>query len=271
MEIELADGRQVQVYDTGARHALTVFWHHGTPHTGVLLEPLVAAAKARDIRLVTYARPSYGRSSPLPGRNAASAADDVRQIVDALGIDRFATMGYSGGGPHALACAAFLPDRVWGVACLAAMAPFTESFDWFAGMASPHALRAAALGREERARHAETAEFDENSFTAADWAALDGTWASMGADAVRANETGPDGQIDDDVAYVNPWGFDLAQVDVPVLIAQGGEDRIAPRSHGEYLMRSLPSAEFWLRPRDGHISILNAGPVAMDWLRDQDR
>jgi pimeloyl-ACP methyl ester carboxylesterase len=268
-DVALADGRQVQVYDTGAEAALTVFWHHGTPHTGVPLEPLLAAARARDVRLVTYARPGYGTSSPLPGRDAASAAGDVRQIMDALGVDRFAAMGYSGGGPHALACAVFLPDRVSGVVCLAGMAPFTESFDWYEGMAAPEALKAAAVGRDERARFAETAEFNEDSFTPADWLALDGTWASLGADAVRASQAGPDGQIDDDLVYVTPWGFDLGQVEVPVLVAQGGEDRIAPCSHGEYLTRNLPSAEFWLRPRDGHISILNAGPVGMDWLRDQ--
>jgi pimeloyl-ACP methyl ester carboxylesterase len=204
------------------------------------------------------------------GRNAASAADDVRQIVDALGIDRFATMSYSGGGPHAFACAAFLPDRVWAVACLASMKPFTANADWYTGMAAPEALQAAAMGRDERARHAETAEFDENIFTATDWAALDGTWASMGADAGRANEAGPDGQIDDDLVYVNPWGFDPAQVDVPVLIAHGVEDRVIPFPHGEWLVRNLPSAELWMRPRDGHISILNTSPVVMDWLRDQD-
>lgn len=138
-DIQLTDGRLVRVYDTGgqdASDALTVLWHHGSPQTGAPLEPLLSAAAARRIRLLSYGRPSYGGSSPNPGRNVASAAADVSQIVEALGVARLAVMGASGGGPHALACAALLPDRVVGVVCLAGLAPFTDSFDWYAGMVS---------------------------------------------------------------------------------------------------------------------------------------
>jgi pimeloyl-ACP methyl ester carboxylesterase len=182
-------------------------------------------------------------------------------------VDRFAVMGSSGGGPHALACAALLPDRVTGVVCFAGIAPYTERFDWFAGMVAPGGLRAALAGRESRARHAKTDEFDRESFTGADWAALAGAWASMGADAVRAGEAGPDGLIDDDVAAVTPWGFELGAVAAPVLLVQGGADRVIPPAHADWLLRDLPAAELWLRPRDGHISVLHACPVAMDWLR----
>jgi pimeloyl-ACP methyl ester carboxylesterase len=182
-------------------------------------------------------------------------------------VDQFAVMGASGGGPHALACAALLPGRVTGVVCLASPAPFTADFDWFGGMRAPGALRAARVGREARARYEETEEFDPESFTATDWAALKGGWSSLGADVGRASAAGPDGLIDDDVALVSPWGFELSQISVPVLLVQGGQDRVIPPAHADWLLSHIPRSELWLRPGDGHISILDACPVAMDWLR----
>jgi len=267
-DVRLDDGRVLRVHDSGGYPAasFTVLWHHGSPQTGALLEPLLSAAAERQIRLVSYGRPSYGGSTPRPGRDVASAATDVAWIVDALGIERFAVMGASGGGPHALACAALLPDRVTGVACLASIAPLTDDFDWFAGMASDGALRAAMAGREARARYAATDVFDPAIFTAGDWAALSGTWSSLGADAVRAGDAGPDGLIDDDVAFVSPWGFELSRINAPVLLVQGGQDRVVPPAHAQWLQRHCPRAESWSRPDDGHVSVLEACPAAMDWL-----
>jgi pimeloyl-ACP methyl ester carboxylesterase len=271
LEVRLAGGRTLGVHETGRhdRGAFALFWHHGSPQTGELLGPVAAWAEARGIRLVSYARPGYGGSSPQTGRRVADAARDVAAIADALGIDRFAVMGASGGGPHVLACAALLPDRVFGAVTLAGIAPYTDSFDWFAGMAAPDALRAARLGREARARFAENDEFDAAVFTAADWAALEGEWAPLVADAVRAGEAGPGGLIDDDVAFAMDWGFDPGRIAAPVLLVQGGEDRMVPRPHADWLLRGVPTAELWLRPRDGHISVLRAVPVAMDWLAAQ--
>jgi pimeloyl-ACP methyl ester carboxylesterase len=264
MKVEV-DGRTLVAHDAGG-DGLALIWHHGSPQTGALLDPLVEAAAARAIRLVSYARPSYGGSSPFPGRDVASAARDCAAVADALRLGAFAVMGASGGGPHALACAALLPERVVGSVCVASIAPRDDEFDWFAGMASPGGLRAAVDGREARARFATTAEFDSESFTAADWAALEGGWRSLGADAGRAGAEGLDGLIDDDVAFAAPWGFSLAAIAAPVLVVQGGEDRVIPFSHAERLVRDLPAAELWLRPRDGHVSVLDACPVAMDWL-----
>jgi pimeloyl-ACP methyl ester carboxylesterase len=268
--VPLAEGRTLRAYDAAPDRpeAFTLLWHHGSPQTGAPLEPLLSAAGERGIRLLTYGRPSYGGSSPRPGRDVASAAADAAAVADALGVGRFAVMGASGGGPHALACAALLPDRVTGVVCIGGIAPLTEELDWFDGMVDPGGPRAAiAGGREARARYAESDAFDPQSFTEADWAALAGGWAALGADVGRANDAGPDGLIDDDVAIVSPWGFDLSQVAAPVLLVQGGEDRVVPPAHADWMLRRLPRAELWLRPRDGHISILDACAVAMDWLR----
>ena len=269
LDLTLPDGRRLHVHDVdqpGGTDRLTLVWHHGSPQTGAPLEPLLAAAAARGIRLVSYGRPSYGGSSPRPGRDVASAAADVAWIADALGVERFAVMGASGGGPHALACAALLPDRVVGTVCLSSLAPSTADLDWYAGMVAPGGLRAAVEGRAARARFAASDEFDVESFTQRDWEALRGTWASLGADAGRAEAAGPDGLIDDDVAFVAPWGFDPAAIQGPVLLVHGGEDRVVPPGHAEWLLGQIPSAELWLRPRDGHVSVLDAIPVAMDWL-----
>jgi pimeloyl-ACP methyl ester carboxylesterase len=264
-DLRLPDGRDLRIHDTGEGDTALV-WHHGTPQTGALYEPLLGLARARGIRLVSYARPGYGGSTPQPGRTIGAAGSDMAQVADVLCLSRFAVMGSSSGGSHALACAALLPDRVTGVACFAAIAPFTADDNWFAGMADDGALRAAVAGREARIRHAEHGEFDPASFTASDFAALEGTWKAMGRDAGTAGRAGPDGQVDDDIALVTPWGADLAAVEAPVLLVQGEQDRIAPRAHAMQLTRELAQSELWFRPDDGHISVLDACPQAIDWL-----
>jgi pimeloyl-ACP methyl ester carboxylesterase len=266
-DLRLADGRTLRAYDAGGEPAAALVWHHGSPQSGAPLPPLLEAAARRGIRLVSYGRPSYGGSTPQPGRDVASAADDVAQLADAFGLERFAVMGASGGGPHALACAALLPDRITGVVCVAGLAPYTGTSEWFDGMIDPGGLRAAADGREARVRHAETAEFDERSFIPEDYDALAGTWTSLGKDAGHAGDAWPDGLIDDDIAFVKPWGFELEQVEAPLLVVQGGADRVIPAAHADRLVRGCRHPELWLRPQDGHISILAAVPLAMSWLQ----
>jgi pimeloyl-ACP methyl ester carboxylesterase len=263
--VKLTDGRELEVHDSGVGDSVLV-WHLGTPHTGALLSPVVEQAAAHGIRVVTYARPSYGSSTAKRGRTIGDAADDVRQLADALGIGSFATAGYSGGGPHALACAAFLSDRVSAVMTFGGVAPFTEEFDWFARMQSDKDLRAAFEGREQRVARAQLDEFDMDSFVAADWSALKNEWSAMNADVGAAGAAGPDGPIDDDLALVAPWGFALDQVAAPVLVVQGELDRIVPPAHGEYLAAHLPRGELLLRPGAGHVAVLNALPAALDWL-----
>lgn len=271
LDVVLPDGRMLRAYDTGPSvdSAIALAWHHGSPQTGVPLEPVLTAAARRGIRVFSYARPSYGGSSPHPGRDVASAAADTLAVADALGIERFAAMGASGGGPHALAAAARHPGRVIGVVTLAAIAPFTSEFDWFDGMASPEGIRSAFDGRAPRAAFEETAQFDPRQFVPADHAALEGPWAALDEDVGRSAAFGPDGLIDDDVAFASPWGFALEDVPVPVLVVQGGLDRVVPPAHGEWIARRLPRSERWARPEDGHVSVLDAVPSAMEWLLAQ--
>lgn len=271
LDLELDDRRTVRVHDSGAAAdpSPTVFWHHGSPQTGALLAPVLEAATARGMRLVSYGRAGYGGSSTLEGRGVASAASDVGQIAAALGIDRLAVAGASGGAPHALACAALQPGLVSAVVCLASPAPYDagDAEGWFAGMAGGGAgLRAALAGPAARAAHQETAEFDPESFIAADYAELDGAWSDLGDDVGRAAEWGTGGQIADDLAFVAPWGVDLAAITAPVLLVQGGLDRVIPAHHARRLHEVLPTSELWLRPDDGHISVLAALPDTLDWL-----
>lgn len=271
-DVQTADGRVLRAHDSGdpgSGETLTVVWHHGSPQTGAPLDPLLTATAERGMRLVSYGRPSYGGSTPLPGRTIASAAADVAHIMDHLGIDRFAVMGASGGGPHALACAALLPERVSGVVALASPAPFdAEGLDYFTGMAGDGpSLRAATDGREAREEYEATSEFDPESFVARDYAALENGWSSLSADVARAAGAGSDGLIEDDLALVAPWGFRVADIPAPVLLVHGSLDRVIPPSHSDWLLSQCQQGELWTRPRDGHVSVLDACPVAFDWLR----
>jgi pimeloyl-ACP methyl ester carboxylesterase len=275
-DLTLEDGSTLHVYDTGddTGDRLAVFWHHGTPNIGAPPRPLFATAERLGVRWVAHDRPGYGGSTARPGRDIASAATDVARVADAVGIDRFAVMGHSGGATHALACGALLPDRVLGVVGMATIAPYAaDGLDWFAGMApsSEAALRSAAKGRDAREAF-EAAEEDLGSpFTAEDNAMFSGEWGWL-IDVVRpAVANGPAAQIDDDLAYVAPWGCDPADVAAPVLLVHGDSDRVIPFGHAEWLARHVADATPWRRPGDGHISVLSAAPGALAWLADRVR
>lgn len=269
-DLALSDGRTLHVYDTGATDGPTVLWHHGTPNLGTPPRPLFAAADRLGIRWVSYDRPGYGGSTPLPGRDMASAAAHVEAVVDALGIDRFVVMGHSSGGPHALACGALLPDRVRAVVSVAGLAPLDAGIDWFTGMSagSEASLRAATRGRAAKAAHQETAEFDPDSFNPNDDAAFDGPWGWFSEVVGPAIAAGPGGLIDDDLANVTPWGFDPADVKAPVLLLHGEADRMVPASHSEWLATQCPTAELRLFPDEGHISVLTHAEPALNWLAE---
>ena len=116
---------------------------------------------------------------------------------------------------------------------------------------------------------AETEEFDPEQFLPVDFAALDGDWSSLDDDVARSDAFGPDGLIDDDVAFARPWGFELEDVRAPVLLVQGEGDRVVPRRHASWMLSRLPNATLWMRLDDGHVSVLDTVPDAMDWLLER--
>ncbi|ANF30321.1 alpha/beta hydrolase [Leifsonia xyli] len=265
-----ADGRAVRYFDTGGDAGSPVLvWHHGTPQTGAVIPPVASEAGRRGVRVLSVARPGYPGSDPLPGRSVADAAADVLAVLDALGVERTITAGASGGGPHALALAALAPERAAAVVTLAGIAPFDGSPDWFSGMASPGGLQAALAGRDARMAYAETAEWDPEQFTERDFETLGGSWGALGADAQAGSAEGPTGEVDDDVAYTSPWGVELRAVRAPVLLIQGGSDRVVPAPHAAAMLERLPHAELWIRSREGHVSVLTAFGVALDWALTQ--
>jgi pimeloyl-ACP methyl ester carboxylesterase len=270
-DLTLADGRTLHVYDT-ADGDLTVFWHHGTPNIGPPPAPLLPASARLGIRWVSFDRPGYGGSTPCRGRDVASAAGYASAVADELGIGQFAVMGHSGGGPHALACAALLKDRVLAAVSGAGLAPLdSDGLDWFAGMTASGeaALRASVAGRAAKEAYESSGAGGDLAFTRADLTALNGAWSWFGEVVGPAIKAGPGGLIDDDLAYVAPWGFDPAEISAPVLLLHGGQDRVVPSSHSEWLARHCAAAELRLYPDDGHISVLNHGESALDWLSER--
>jgi len=266
-DVTAPDGRTVHAYDAGGP-GLPVFWQHGTPNIGSPPVPLFPAADRLGLRWVGHDRPGYGGSTPRPDRTIASAAGDVAAVADALGIERFAVLGHSGGGPHAVACGALLPDRVLAVVSVSGPAPYdADGLDWFAGMgpAGRAALMAALEGRAAKERFEATAE-DPPDFTASDEAALGGAWGWL-LDVVRpALAGGPAALIDDDLALVAPWGCDLATVVTPTLLLHGADDRIIPPTHSAWLAARIPVAELRVGPGHGHISVLEHAEAALEWL-----
>lgn len=267
-EVQLADGRTVIVHSAGAVDpaAPVLVLHYGTPHTGKHPARIAETATDLGLRLWAATRPGFGGSPRRPGRTVADTALDVSEALDRLGIDQVATAGYSGGGPHALALAALLGGRVSDVAVLASPAPYDHTAAWFEGMASGGGgLRPAAAGLADREEHQRTTEFQSDCFTEADWAALAGPWGGIGEDAQAASAAGSDeGEIDDDLAFVLPWGVNLEQITAHVTVFQGIDDRIIPAHHANQLASIMPAAELRRVEGSGHVAVLDQLP---HWMR----
>ena len=276
------DGRELEVVVAGAGDGLLLF-HLGTPTAASALAQVVEPATERGLRTVLYSRPGYAASTASPGRTVADAATDVRAVLRRLGSDRFVTVGWSGGGPHALACAALLPDSCAAAATLAGVAPHdAEGLDWLAGMGPENvaefgAARAgvAALTSHLEAEAAGLAAVTGPDLVAAlgglitdvDKAALTGDLADGLAEVFRRSvSTGIAGWRDDDLAFVTPWGFDLSSITVPVAVWQGSQDRMVPAEHGSWLAAHLPSARAHLHDAHGHLSLLEHLPDVLDDL-----
>ena len=260
---------------------------NGTP-AGLMAAPaIVAAAAERDLRLVLYARPGYESSTPDPGRRVSGAAADLAAVLDGLGTGPFVTVGWSGGGPHALACAALLPGRCLAAATMAGAAPYhAEGLNWWQGMAPENLaeFEAAGAGPEALTGFLEAAARELASITAAgvaeglgdlasaaDKAAVTGEFADYLAASFRAAvASGVAGWRDDDLAFVADWGFTMADAGAgaPVSVWQGDQDMMVPFSHGQWLAAHIPGARAHLLPGEGHLTLADGFGAILDDLLD---
>jgi len=270
--IDLPDGRFLDVDVSGPEGGFPLVFHHGTPGSVRQFRAIQLAAHDRGLRLVTYSRPGYGASTRQSGRRIVDAAADVAAVLAHLDSPRCIVAGWSGGGPHALATGARLREQVAGILVIAGIAPYdAEDLDFLDGMGEQniiefglaiegeqairpsHEADAVGLGNTDAAglieglatllpdvdRAVLTAEFGED----------------MAANFAEALRTGVDGWVDDDLAFVAPWGFTLAEIAVPTFVWQGSEDLMVPFAHGQWLAAHVPGATAHLERGEGHLSI----------------
>jgi pimeloyl-ACP methyl ester carboxylesterase len=285
LAVPTPDGRTLEVLLQGPEDGFPLVFHSGTPSAAAPFAVLSEAAGAYGLRTVSWSRPGYGDSTELPGRSVADVTDDVRTVLTGLGHEEFVTLGWSGGGPHALACAARMPQACRAAATLAGVAPVAAGgLDWFDGMGEENhtEFRAALAGREALSEYLTKAGAEIRFVTAdevaealgdlaseVDIAAITGELADFLADSFRrAVRNGISGWRDDDLAFARGWGFELAAIDVPVAIWQGRHDRMVPYAHGVWLADHIDGAHAHLDDSEGHLSLLmQASRIFADLIR----
>jgi pimeloyl-ACP methyl ester carboxylesterase len=269
--IELTDGRLLDVEDAGGDGHVLLF-HHGTPGSVTPLPHMAEAAGRCGLRMVTYSRAGYGDSTRRPGRSVADVVTDMTQVLDHVGADRCVTAGWSGGGPHALATAALLPERTAGALVIAGVAPYdADGLDFMAGMGQGNIDEfGAALEGEDVLRPFLEAELP--ALQQANGPGIIEALASVLPDVDRALLTddfgealaenmreglrpGVDGWLDDDLAFTQPWGFDLGAITVPTMMWQGAEDLMVPFAHGVWLADHVAGVDAHLLDGEGHLSV----------------
>jgi pimeloyl-ACP methyl ester carboxylesterase len=281
--VRTADGRQITAQLYGDPDGKPVFLLHGTPGCRLGPHPRSSVLHRLGIQLISFDRPGYGESDRKEGRQVADVAADVEAIADAYGIGRFAVVGRSGGGPHALACAALLPERTTRAAVLVSIAPRgADGLDWFDGMAQSNIIEfnAALNGYDGIAAHTKSVSdairADPASLIARLHAELPDPDKRVVADrgiramlvqayaeAMRASDYG---WIDDALAFCSPWGFDPSAVNVPVLFWHGANDVFSPASHARWLAGRIPSATVIVQAGAAHFGALDVLPDILRWL-----
>lgn len=284
LSVRVGGGRRVTAYDAGDPSGTPLLFHHGTPSSGKPYAPHVRLAEEHGWRLISFDRAGYGDSTRHAGRTVADVADDTAAVADALGVGRFATWGLSGGGPHALATAALLPERVTAVASVASIAPpdapgleLTEGMgegnvaEFGLAREGEHVLRPVLEAEVPGLLAHGVPEFVDAlrvHLSDVDERVLSGELGEHVLAGLRsALAHGVDGWVDDDLAFTRPWGFPLGALRVPALVVQGRHDLMVPWAHGEWLARNVPGAEAWLREADGHLTLfVTAAAEIMAWL-----
>lgn len=278
-------GRTLTVEDTGPPDGFPVLVHSGGGCRH--LEPSgVREAHRQGLRLISYDRPSYGGSTPRPGRSVADCKPDVEAVLDHLGISRFAVWGFSGGGPYALATAALLPDQVAAVCVLAPLGPCgVPGFDFLDGMDESY-HEEVRMFFQDRAAARETfreqcAEMYSRLSTPEGWLRIWGERA--GTDEAHGQEAaeflasgftdgwtrGDEGWWDDWSAFLHPWGFELGDVSAPVLLWHGLRDLRCPPAHGRWLADHLPHVTARFPGDEDHTNIEeNNRSASYEWIRE---
>jgi pimeloyl-ACP methyl ester carboxylesterase len=286
LSVPVGADRVLEVVLAGPPDGLPLISHHGTPGAAEMFDPLVDLGAERHLRHITYSRPGYGGSDRCPRRSVADCIADVVAVADALGYDRFYSVGGSGGGPHSIACAALLAERVIAAASIASPAPVgAQGLDWTAGMGEENVAELAANGSsdDEFQAYLEQQADAMKGVTAEEMIAVLGDVISevdrralsgaLGEFMVRETDhalaTGVWGWFDDDRAILGEWGFDLGEVRAPLSLWHGGQDRFVPIAHGEWLAAHV-HADPHLLPEHGHLSLsLSSYGEILDWLLEQ--
>ena len=273
-EVVTGDGHTLCYEQIGDPAGAPVFVLHGTPGSRLSgLHPHRRRVAEAGLRVISYDRPGYGGSSRRAGRRVVDCVADIAAIADELGLDRFAVSGGSGGGPHALAAGARLAGRVTRAACDVGAAPYgAPDLDWFGGMdpINVREMRWALAGEEtltqELAREAQNvldrvetdpaALFDGVELAASDRAVLERSDVreTLRASTREAFKQGVSGWVDDDLAFVAPWGLDVQEIAVPVEIRYGEGDVLVPAAHGRWLAKHVPGASVTIDRGGGHLS-----------------
>jgi pimeloyl-ACP methyl ester carboxylesterase len=272
LTVATPDSRTLEVLVEGPADGFPLVYHSGSPSAVLSFPRLSQAAGESRLRTVTFSRPGYGDSSPKPGRRVADVVPDVQAILAALGLEEFVTFGWSGGGPHALACAALMPEGCRGAAVLAGVAPRDAvGLDWLHGMGADNVEEFSAAQAGEAAlteyltgQCQALAQVSDDQVADAlgdlvpdvDKRALTGELASYMAGSLRRAVTqGPAGWRDDDLAFLRDWGFALDTITTPVAIWQGRLDRMVPFAHGQWLVGHVAGARPHLYDDEGHLSL----------------
>ena len=291
MQIQTAtsNGRTLAFAEWGDRDGFPVFTLHGTPGSRLLRHYDESKYAQVGARVITYDRPGYGGSDRSRGRGVVDCVADVAAIADTLGVERFAVTGGSGGGPHALAVAARLPDRVTRASCEVGIVPYpTPDFDWFKGMDPLNVKEFGwALGGEDvlvPELEREAAELlvrvaaDPSKLLGDDWELSEADRTELARveyhEIIRqgfseAFRNGAWGWVDDDLCFSRNWGFELAEIRVPTRIVYGATDVLSPRQHGEWLGRNVPNAQVVIEDESGHLPDPAVITERFGWLVQQ--
>jgi pimeloyl-ACP methyl ester carboxylesterase len=266
------DGRTLCFAEWGDPGGFPVLSLHGTPGGRLNRHPDESKYAEAGARVITYDRPGYGRSDRAPGRAVVDCVTDVAAVADALGIERFSVTGASGGGPHALAVAARLPGRVVRARCDVGVAPYpSDGLDWLAGMDPKNVIEFeyAAAGEQTLLPYVEKELADMVANVAEDPSKILEGFELSEADRVvlqredlhqTVRESTDDlarggvwGWVDDDLAFVRPWGFDVSEITVPVEVRYGLTDVLVPAAHGQWLATHVPRATVVAEQGEGHL------------------